>query len=199
MCTNFRSTGKTSIQQDQYKWSVIRCDLRRLFGEISALGWPPTQHSNRSETTNFFSFQSMMPNWTAVMTPCRESLSSYRQAVDINVPLRDKHNLLYAHIFSMAYCAHVILAVIGILCIWHPAVRTWCYLAFVQWIFPCLSEAGLGFHLFCHSQEFSALELHIKECNRRLCTHTWLTVTRTDVGSDYKGSHYNRCYEYYMS
>lgn len=147
-----------------------------VWGDFSNWISPPTQRSNRSQTTNFFSFQSMMPNWTAVMTPCRESLSSYLQAVDINFPLRDKQNLLYA-----SCCLDVMLS-----CICTVNL--------------CLSKWGrFGFHLFCSPQEFSALELHIKECNRRLCTHTWLTVTRTDVGSDYKGSHYNRCYEYYMS
>lgn len=41
-----------------------------------------------------------MPHWTAVTTPCRGSLSSCRQAVDINFPLREKQNLLCFHSFS---------------------------------------------------------------------------------------------------
>lgn len=29
-----QNTGRNSTQPDRYKWTIIRCDLRRLFGEI---------------------------------------------------------------------------------------------------------------------------------------------------------------------
>ena len=146
-----------------------------VWGLFSNWIGPPTKHRNQPCSwvvglSSFFSFHSMMPYWTAVTAPCRGTLSSYLQAVDINSLLRDEPNLLCFHSFcrmilhmwSVQKCGFHVLGIQLYRCDVILDLHCESLLVPVRqvlWLSICF-----------HPQEFNALELHIKERNRRLCT-----------------------------